>query len=339
MLIRQHQMPGTRPHGILSLGADTLQPLTKIIQTRTGREGTVDKGHLPAELRHHHIEFGIGNERAFQHQDFRLAGMFVQHVLEVAEARLQAHHPAFAQGIDGRVRHLAEVLAEEMTQRAVDGRQHGGGRIITHAGDHFLAVLGHRGQHLLQLFHRVACGNLAAAQLGPGEQRGFRHVAQQRVQVHDLFDPVAKGLGCGQLILQFHVVVQFALGHIDRNHLPRPKRTLFPDGRFIHRHHARLGPGNQQPVARHDIAHRAQTVAVKPAAHPAAIGHRQRRRAVPRLHHRVAIGIHVGPGLWHLAGHLRPGFGHQHGLGHRRVAARPHHHLEHRIQRAGIGRA
>ena len=121
MLVRQHQMPGARAHGILGLGADTLQPLAQIVQPGLRREGAVDEGHLIAELADHHVEFGIGDERAFQHQDFGLAGMFVQHVLEVAEARLQAHHPAFAQRIDGRVGDLAEVLAEEMAQRAIDG--------------------------------------------------------------------------------------------------------------------------------------------------------------------------------------------------------------------------
>jgi ribosomal protein S4E len=39
--------------------------------------------------------------------------VLVQHVLEVAEARLEAHHPVFAQAVDGRVRHLAEVLPED----------------------------------------------------------------------------------------------------------------------------------------------------------------------------------------------------------------------------------
>ena len=43
-----------------------------------------------------------------------LAFLLVQHVAEIAEAGLQAHHPALAQGVDGRVGDLAEVLAEVM---------------------------------------------------------------------------------------------------------------------------------------------------------------------------------------------------------------------------------
>jgi hypothetical protein len=38
MLIRQHQMPGTRPHGILGLGPDALQPLPQVVAPRdTGK--------------------------------------------------------------------------------------------------------------------------------------------------------------------------------------------------------------------------------------------------------------------------------------------------------------
>ena len=146
-------------------------------------------------------------------------------------------------------------------------------------------------------------------------------------------------MGGGKFVFQFNVMVKFALGHIDGNHLPRPQRTLFAHSGFVHWNHARLGPGDQQTIAGDHIAHGAQAVAIKTAADPLAIGHRQRCRAIPRLNDRIAIGIHIGPGRFHIGGGFAPRFGDQHGFGQRRVAARPHQHFKHRIQRTGIRRA
>jgi hypothetical protein len=56
-----------------------------------------------------------------------------------------------------------------------------------------------------------------------------------------------------------------AFGHVDGDHLARAQRALFDDGRLVGRHHPGLGSRDQQPVAGHDIAHRAQPVAVEPA--------------------------------------------------------------------------
>ena len=127
-----------------------------------------------------------------------------------------------------------------MAQGPIDRRQHGGRRIIAHRGDHLFAVFRHRGQNLLQLFQRIACRDLAFAQLGSLVHRPFRHLAQQFVQVDYLADPIAIGLRRRQLVLQLHIVEQPPLDHVDRNHLPRPQGPLFPHGGLIHRHHPRL---------------------------------------------------------------------------------------------------
>lgn len=192
---------------------------------------------------------------------------------------------------------------------------------------------------MLHVLQRIARGDLPAAQLLAGIGGVFGQVLHDVTKVDDLFQPFAKWLAGGQTVLDLGIVVHPAVPHIDGDHLARPQRALFAHIGFIDRHHADLGTRDQQVVPGHDIAHRPQPVAVQSAADPAAIGHRQRRGAVPRFHHRVAIGVHVGPCLWHVGGGLGPAFGNQHGLGHRRIAARAHHHLEHRIQRGGIRRS
>ena len=189
-----------------------------------------------------------------------------------------------------------------MAQRPVDVRQHRRRGVIAHRGDHLLAILGHRRQHLLDLLDRIAGGHLTAAQVIAGIGGFFRHVGQKLVEFDDLFDPFAKRLAGGQRVLHVRVVKERAGFHVDGDHLPRPQRALFAHVQFVHGNHPSFGSGNQQSVAGHHIPHRAQAVAVQPAADPAAIGHRQRGGAVPGLHDRIAIGIHVRPCPWQFHG-------------------------------------
>ncbi len=336
MLVGQHDMSRTRAHRVLGLGPDPRQPLAQRAGPR--REAAVDLDQRRVELRHQHVPLRIGHEGAFQHDDLGLAAVLVEHVLEVAEPGLQAHHPVFAQAVDRRVGHLAEILPEEMAERTVMLAEHRRGRVVAHRGQRLLAVLGHRRQDLLQLLDGIAGGDLTLAQLRPGEERRLAGPGQNRVGIVDLADPFAEGLRRREAVLDLGVVVEPALGHVDRQQLPRPQRALLLDLRFVHRHHPGLGARDHQPVAGHHIAHRAQTVAVQPGADPAPVGHRQGGRPVPGLHHRVAVGIHVAPGLGQLHRLLGPAFGHQHGLGHRRRAPGPHQHLEDRIQRRAVGR-
>ena len=97
MLVRQHQLPGARPHGIFRLGPDPLQPLAQGIRPGISGKRAVEKRHLRPKALHQHVKLAIADERAFQHQNLVLTGVFVQHIAQIAKARLQAHHPAFAQ--------------------------------------------------------------------------------------------------------------------------------------------------------------------------------------------------------------------------------------------------
>jgi hypothetical protein len=96
-----------------------------------------------------------GQDRAVQHVDVGLGGVLGQDVAEVLEPGLQAHHAGFAQGIDRRVGHLAEVLAEEVAERPVLFGQHGQRRVVAHRADGFLALLDHGGEDHFQVFQRV----------------------------------------------------------------------------------------------------------------------------------------------------------------------------------------
>ena len=116
-LVGQNDMAGTRPHRILSFGSDPGQTCVQI--AGTGLKRTVDGGKISVEILHQLIPLGVADKRAVQRQNLGLRTVFVQHVLEVTKAGLQRHHPEFAQTVDGRVCHLAEVLAKEMAERAI----------------------------------------------------------------------------------------------------------------------------------------------------------------------------------------------------------------------------
>jgi hypothetical protein len=337
-LIGQDDVARAGAHGILRLRPDTFQPPAQRVGGTVHGEGAVDVDNAVAEMADHLIELRIGDEGAVQHEDLGLAAVLVQHVLEVAEPGLEAHHPVFAKRVDGRVRDLAEVLPEIVAERAILARQHRRRRVVAHRGQRFLPVLGHRREDLFQLLDGIARGHLAAAQFRTLEQRLFRDAARRLGQVGDLADPFPEGSRGGEGILDLRVVEQLLLLHVDGDHLARAQRALFDDGGLVHGNHPRLGARDHQTIARHDVAHRAQPVPVEPGADPAAIGHRQRRGSVPRLHHRVAVGIHVHPRLRQLRGGVRPCLGHQHRLGHRRVAARAHQDLEHRVKRGAVRR-
>lgn len=224
-MIGQHDMPGTRTHRVLGFGAD---PAQRRVQRPFARlEGTVDLDQRRVELLGQLVILRVADKRAFQHDDLGLAAVLVQHVLQVAEPRLQAHHPVFPQRVDRRVGHLGKVLAEEMAQRPVLFRQHRAGRVVTHAGQRLLAVLGHRRQQLLQFLNGITRRDLALAQFLASKQRPLGHAAQRHVGIVDLADPFAKGLRRGQLILDLGVVVQLAVLHIDGQQLARAQRALF----------------------------------------------------------------------------------------------------------------
>ncbi len=125
-------------------------------------------------------------------------------------------------------------------------------------------------------------------------------------------------LGVGVGILELLVVDDAARIQIDQEHLARLQTPLLDDFGFRDRQYAGFRRHHHQVVIGHNIARRAQAIAVERAADVAAIGEGHRCRAIPRLHHRgmifiegAAVGIHQSM--------IFPGFRdhHHHCLGNR----------------------
>ncbi len=293
ILITQDDMGRTATHGILGLDPDTMERILESVLTALGREGTIDGRCRIAHIFLHGGKFGIGQHRGFQLQQVALALVLVQNVAEVTQTGAQAHHPAFAQTVDRRVGHLTEILPEEVVQPAIMIGQHGNRRVVAHGANRFLGILDHRMQDQLHILHGLAIGGLAPTQFSAVHflHIEFCRLGDEVIEFGNALDPFTIGLAGSKLVLQLPVVPEFAFGEVDRDHLAGTDAALLLDLGFIHFDHAGLGADNQQAIAGDGIAHRAQAVTVHAAQNPAPVIGGNRRRAVPWLHHGIAIAV------------------------------------------------
>ncbi len=96
-------------------------------------------------------ELAVRQHRARQDGAVGVFGSLLEHIHFRAQAGFQRHHDAFAQGVDGRVGDLRELLAEKVGDMAHAARQHGHRRVVPHGTDGFLAALGERADDLVAL--------------------------------------------------------------------------------------------------------------------------------------------------------------------------------------------
>ncbi len=178
--------------------------------------------------------------------------------------------------------------------------KYGQWRIVAHRTDGLLAVLDHGVEHRVEVFQGKAGGDLAALQFLAEQDARFRARGDQRLKLDHVFQPAAIVLAVGQLVEDFAFGVEPALFQVDGDHPARRDVIAVRDAVLGDAGHAGFGADNQQPVAGFGDAQGAQAVAILAGDDPAAIGGADRRRAVPRFHHGVAVGIEraVGPRSW-----------------------------------------
>ena len=277
-------------HAFLGFALDAVDGPAQALLAIIGGEGAFHRADRLAHVGAHGLELGIAQHRAVEHQHLALRRVFVEDVAEIAQARLECHHPRLAQAVDRRVRDLRECLAEEVVQPAILGREHRDRSVVAHGADRLGAILDHRVQDGLQLLEREAHGELAAAQLFGREIRTLIGVAlDDGVDARGAVHPLAERLARGEQVLQRGVAEKLAAVEIDAHALTRPHAALRRDAILGNLHHAGFGAHDEQPVLGDGVAQRTQAVAVEPRDHPAAIGGADRGRPVPGLHHCVAI--------------------------------------------------
>ena len=183
-----------------------------------------------------------------------------------------------------------------------------------------------------------------AERLLPIEQRQIgAHALGRRVRQflqHDLgaVEPLAIGMALRQLRLDLVVGNEAALFEVDQQHLAGLQPPLGDDLILGDFQHAHFGRHHDAVVAGHEIARRAQAVAVEGSADLAAVGEGDRGRAVPRLHQRGVIFVERAALLIHqrIAG---PGFRNHHHDGVRQRVAALHQEFEGVVETGGVGLA
>ncbi len=110
---------------------------------------------------------------------------------------------------------------------------------------------------------------------------------------------VVRVLG-GELLLDLLVVDDAPFAGVDQEHLAGLQPALADDLRRVDVDHADLRRHDHQIVVGHPVPARPQAVAVEHGADHLAVGERDARRAVPRLHHagvelveRAPVGVHL----------------------------------------------
>ena len=262
-------------------------------------------------------------------------------LLEVQEIRPrpddgdERHHELLADGVDGRVGDLREVLPEVVRKGLRTRREHRDRVVRSHRPDRLLRSLGHRGHEELDVLAGVAERLLALEQ---GLVRGRLGVpVRRKVPEPDLglVEPPLPRARRGELGLELLVADDAALLEVDEQHPARLEPPLAHDPGLRDVEHADLGGHDEPMVIGHHVARRPQPVPVEGRPDLATVRERDRGGAVPGLHEgrvilveRAAFGVHEGVVLPRLRDHQH------HGVGERVPPG--HQQLESVVERGGI---
>jgi len=127
--------------------------------------------------------------------------------------------------------------------------------------------------------------------------------------------------------------------HIDGDHPSRFDCAALFDVLTFERTHAGFRADSQNAVIGDRIPQRTKAIAVKTGNRPLPVISGDGRRAIPRLHNRIAVFVKRTPLGGHHSKPFRPGFRDEQSFRHGRRASGAHEQFEHLIQRAGVRRA
>ncbi len=245
-------------------------------------------------LRLQHRRRQLDQPRRLRHLHKQIGAATQQHA--------QTHHHLFAQRVDGRVGHLGKALLEVLEQRPRQVAHHCGRRVVAHRADWFVPLRHHRPQHHDHFLARIAeaklplhqCGllrRITAVGGGSGSASLCRRLlCDSLVQVDQVvLHPAVIGTACGEVVRDLLVAHHHAQRRIYTHDLARPQPAFAHHTRLVICDCAGLAGADHQAVVQHDIARRAQAVAVEDGAHDAPVRIGDSRRPVPRLDQRAVV--------------------------------------------------
>ena len=285
------------------------------------------------------IELVVREHGAFQaHQAARVAAV-LEHVAVIADVQHAAGDEAFAQRIDRRVRDLGEQLVEVIEEAALALRQARQRGVGAHGRQGHLALLGHGAHQLLHVVVMVAqlrqTAREAHVRIALGGQlagrRGLQVIDRQRL----LVQPIAVRLLVGVTVADLVVPDDAALARVHLEHLAGAQAASLQHVGRVDIDGADLRRQDQPVVTGDVVARRAQAVAVERGAEHAAVGERDGRRAIPRLHEHGLVRV-VGAALGGDAVVVVPRLGDHHGDGAVERAAVHGEELQHVVQNGRV---
>ena len=337
------QQAAAAHHRILGFGAKRgkacldalLAPGKRIADVQLGRADLVFRvGGNAAQSRH----IRIGEHRLRDFQTIRRVNLVdAEKVRLRSDERHQRHHQLLTDRVDRWIGNLGEQLTEVVVQRLVAVRQDSQWRIVAHRPGRLFAARRHRLENELDVFLRVAEGLLTVEQTGRALRRTGIRRRLEIVQLDvDARHPVLVGLLPRQRFLEFDVVDDAPLIHVDQEHLAGLQTPFFDDLFVRNRQYTRFRRHDHIIVIGHQIARRPQPVAVKRGADLTAVGKRHGGRTIPRLHHGGVVLVE-SPALAVHQGVRLPGFGNEHHHGVRQRIATHHQEFQRVVERRRVG--
>ena len=230
------------------------------------------------------VELGVGEDGVGKahHLAVRLVGIedSCSHATDVLG---EAHDEILADGVDGGVGNLRELLAEIVEEDLRAVAEHGKRRVVAHRGRGLLALHGHGNDGVFDVLTTEAKLHTLALEVVDG----VAHLASAAYLLElDAVgvEPLAVRMLVGQSLANLAIVVDLALLGIDEQNLSGLQTTLLGDLRGVEVHDADLRRHHHRVVLGDGVARWAQTVAVEHAAGETSVGEEQGGRAVPRLH-------------------------------------------------------
>ena len=301
-----------------------------------------------------HLARGVvGNREELAHLRVRKDGLRdldaprLLHVVDVEHVGLrtdvadEARDELLADRIDRRVRHLSKELLEVLGERLGLLREDRERDVVAHAAHGLHSLSGHRHENevdvllgeaedALQLPDALGADGFVGLGLG-----GAREVGEPQVEA---VDPLAIGLGEGELVLDLVVLDDAPAARVDEEHLARLDAPLAADAAFGNGQDAHFAREHDRVVIGEHVTRGPEAVAVKRRADLHAVREDDGGRTVPGLHHRGMICVEGAPVGIHRR-RLLPGFGHEHEHRLRERIARHHHQLDGVVKARRVGLA
>ncbi len=290
--VREDQDPGAlvdRAAGVAEQGLERVveQPPRRGATGARPREAhgqrlRLEVGHeVPAEAG----DVVVGEDRMRQAEHAALAGRLLEEVALAADTRHQRHDRLLADGVDGRVRHLRELLLEVPVEELWPLREHRERDVHAHRAHRLLAAGRHRPEEHLEILLGVAEAELELADVARLERVGALLDLRRRDGGEIdaiLLEPGAVRALRRDAVLDLLVGDHAARDGVDEEHAPGLHASLGVHARGVEIEDAGLAGHDHELVGDRPLR-RPEPVAVEHRADEITVGEGDRRRAVPGL--------------------------------------------------------